>query len=456
MKRRDFLKTSGLAAAGLAVARGAQAAGDDCIKIGLVGCGGRARGAIQNRLSFEDNCKVVAICDAFEQNAKSAAEAFRATEDERYTFDDDHVFWGFEAYKNVIDACDQVLIVTTPAFRPIHYLYAAKAGKHIFMEKPCAVDVGGYKLAMEANKIADEKGLVVVVGYQRHYAPSYQQMIEKIAEGAIGDVVYTRVYWNGDGIWERGREAGDTEMAYQMRNWYHFNWLCGDGIVEQHCHNIDVSNWIHCLGDFKGPLSHPVKVNAMGGRQVRRFPRFLNSGYRYDHYFCEFTYADGSQMFSQCRHQGNTWSNVSEYVYGTKGQGNSGVLLDNNGNEIWRFQGPDNNPYDEEHRQQVEWIRNGVAHNDGWFAAYSSMTSAFGRMAGCSGQELNWDDVIENGKSEFPYEQALAGTMDWDTLPPVLPDTEPPAQPAEGQLIYENSVPVPGEWKWQAEAAGNV
>ena len=155
-------------------------------------------------------------------------------------------------------------------------------------------------------------------------------------------------------------------------------------------------------------------------------------------------------MFSQCRHQGNTWSNVSEYVYGTKGQGNSGVLLDNNGNEIWRFQGPDNNPYDEEHRQQVEWIRNGVAHNDGWFAAYSSMTSAFGRMAGCSGQELNWDDVIENGKSEFPYEQALAGTMDWDTLPPILPDTEPPAQPAEGQLIYENSVPVPGEWKWQA------
>ena len=280
MKRRDFLKTTGVVAAGLSVARGAQAAGDDCIKIGLVGCGGRARGAIQNRLSANDNCKVVAICDVFEGNAKNAAEAFRATEDERYAFTDDNIFWGFEAYKNVIDACDQVLIVTTPAFRPIHYLYAAQQGKHIFMEKPCAVDVGGFKMAMEANKIADEKGLVVVVGYQRHYEPCYQQMIEKITEGAIGDVMYTRVYWNGDGIWERGREAGDTEMMYQMRNWYHFNWLCGDGIVEQHCHNIDIGNWIHCKGDFKGPLSHPVKVNAMGGREVRKFPRFLDSGYR--------------------------------------------------------------------------------------------------------------------------------------------------------------------------------
>ncbi len=458
MQRRNFLKSSSLAAGvtlagGLSVARSAHAAGSDVIKVGLIGCGGRGRGALKDRLSAKDNVKVVAICDIFEQKAKSTAEALNAMEDKRIALGK-NIFWGFEAYKNVIDLCDQALIVTTPAFRPIHYLYAVQKGKHVFMEKPCAIDVGGYKLALEANKIADEKKLVVVVGYQRHYQPVYQQLIEKIKEGAIGDVMYTRVYWNNDGIWERPRTEGMTEMEYQVNNWYHFNWLCGDGIVEQHCHNIDIANWIHCKGDFKGPLSHPVKVNAMGGREVRKFPRFKNSGYRYDHYFCEFTYADGSQMFSQCRHQAKTWNNVSETVYGTNGSGAPGWLNDRNGKSVWKFDGskPENQvpgPYQYEHHMQAKWIREGVAHNDGWFAAYSSMTSAFGRMAACSGKELLWDDVIANGRSEFPYEDALAGKMNWDSVPPIVPDKEMPQQPAKGEFIYEQSVPVPGQWNWK-------
>ena len=453
MKRRDFLKTSGLVGAGLAglnVARSAHAAGDDVMKIGLVGCGGRARGALMDRLSANDNIKVVAICDAFEENAKGAAEAFNAMEDDRMAFGE-NVFWGFDAYKKVIDLCDEALIVTTPAFRPYHYRYAVEQGKHCFMEKPCCVDAPGYRHFIETNKMADEKGLVVVVGFQRHYQPEYQQLVKQIQDGTIGDVMYTRVYWNGDGIWERPRKADDTEMMYQMRNWYHFNWLCGDGIVEQHCHNIDIGNWIHSKGDFNGPNGHPIKVNAMGGRLTRKFPFFKDSGYRYDHYVCEFTYADGSQMFSQCKHMANTWSNVSEYVYGSAGHGDQWSLADRAGNQLWAFdrENPDNKvpgPYQYEHHMQAKWIREGVKHNDGWFAAHSAMTSVFGRMAACSGKELTWDEAVNNGKAEFPAE----GVNAWDQVPPITPDTAAPVQPAEGQFIYENSVPIPGQWKWDA------
>jgi hypothetical protein len=235
MKRRDFLKSTGLVAGasvlgGMSVARGANVGGDDVIKIALVGCGGRGRGAVADRFSAKDNVKLVAIADAFEANAKSAAEAFQNMDPDRVDLGD-RVFWGFDAYKKAIDECDQALIVTSPGFRPIHYKYAIEQGKHVFMEKPCCVDARGYKMAMETNKLADEKGLTVVVGFQRHYEPQYMQMVEQIKEGKIGEIMYSRVYWNGDGIWERGRQEGDTEMMYQMRNWYHFNWLCGDGIV---------------------------------------------------------------------------------------------------------------------------------------------------------------------------------------------------------------------------------
>lgn len=449
MKRRDFLKTTGILAgtglvSNLGVARGAQVKGDDLIKVALVGCGGRGRGAVGDRLSANDNIKIVAIADAFENNAKSAAEAFAAMDNDKIDLGD-NIFWGFDAYKKAIDCCDQVLIATTPGFRPIHYKYAIEQGKHVFMEKPCCVDARGYRSLLETNQLADEKGLTVVVGFQRHYEPQYQQMVEKIAEGAIGDVMYTRVYWNGDGIWERGRQENDSEMMYQMRNWYHFIWLCGDGICEQHCHNIDVGNWIHGKGDLKN--SHPVKVNAMGGRQVRSFPRFKDSGHRYDHYVAEFTYADGSQMFSQCRHQGNTWSNVSETVYGTKGMGGPGWLNDRAGNPVWRIDRDANNvpgPYQYEHHKQAEFIRNGIKNNDGWHAAHSTFTSIFARMAAQSGKELNWDDAVANGHDEFPYD----AVMSWELDPPVMPDTTAPAQPSASDVIYENSVAMPGIWKW--------
>ncbi|MDD3590325.1 MAG: Gfo/Idh/MocA family oxidoreductase [Thermoguttaceae bacterium] len=459
MKRRDFLKTSGVLAGAtaigsLSITRGAHAAGSDLIKLGLVGCGGRGRGALQQRLEVGDNVKVVAVADAFEGAAKSTAEAFSAMDEERVDLTDG-VFFGLDAYKYAIDKCDSAIIATSPGFRPVHFAYAVEKGKHVFMEKPCAVDARGYKMTIAAAKMADEKNLKVVCGYQRHYQNPYIATFEQVKAGKIGKIMYSRVYWNGDGIWERPRQADDTEMSYQMRNWFHFNWLCGDNIVEQHCHNIDVGNWFHSLGDPHGPNAHPIKCNAMGGREVRKFPRFKHSGHRYDHFFCEFTYADGSQMFSQCRHIANCWNNVSETFYGVDGTAWAGGINDYDGNSVWRFEGSNPDPYKHEHVMHAKYIREDEKHNDAWFAGNSSMTSVLGRYAACSGQEIMWDDAVENGRDEFPYDliadlEANNPTDFWDAIPPITPDTAPPVQPGEGEFIYENSVPVPGQWKWNA------
>ncbi|MDD3587182.1 MAG: Gfo/Idh/MocA family oxidoreductase [Thermoguttaceae bacterium] len=453
MKRRDFLKTTGAIAGtglvGMSVARGAQFKGDDVIRIGLVGCGGRGTGAIKQRLEVGDNIKVVAICDAFEEKAKNAFGMLQSMKDQykgKITLTPDAVFSGFDSYRKVIDSCDQVLIATAPGFRPIHYKYAVEKGKHIFMEKPCCVDAPGFRMLMEANKMADDKGLCVVVGLQRHYDPRYQAFMKLYREGKLGDLMYSRVYWNGSGIWERKRQENDTEMMYQMRNWYHFNWLCGDNICEQHVHNIDVANWVHGKGD---PLCHPVKANGMGGRQIRCFPRFKDSGYRWDHYFIEFTYADGTQCFSQCRQQAKCFNSLDEVFYGTKAYGKtvqSGEvwIKDRAENTLWKYEGKSPNPFQEEHIAQAGFIREGKKVNNGWYGAVSSFTACFGRMAAMSGQELTWDDAVAKGKAEFPTDAALT----WEKNPPVMPDKEPPVMPAPGDVLYENSVALPGVWKW--------
>ena len=233
MKRRDFLKTTGVLAgasvvSGMSVARGANASGSDVIKLALIGCGGRGRGALQQRLEVGDNVKVVAIADAFEQTVKTVANAYAEMDDDRYDLKDG-VFFGLDAYKAAIDKCDSAIIATTPGFRPMQFAYAVEKGKHVFMEKPCAVDARGYRIGIAAAKMADEKNLKVVCGYQRHYQNPYIRDGRTIQEGKIGRLMYSRVYWNGDGIWERGRQ--EAIRCGIRSNWYHFNWLCGDNII---------------------------------------------------------------------------------------------------------------------------------------------------------------------------------------------------------------------------------
>jgi myo-inositol 2-dehydrogenase / D-chiro-inositol 1-dehydrogenase len=417
--RRDFLKKSSMLTAGIALAgglnfaRSAHAAGSDELKACLIGCGGRGMGAAHDCLGSVEGVKIIAVADAFEDRAKGAVGELVGSFKDKVDLPADRVFVGFDAYQKAIDCgVDLVLMATPPGFRPIHYAAAIKAGKHVFMEKPCCIDAPGYRSLQESNKLADEKGLKVVVGLQRRHQKPYVQGIKKIHDGAIGDITFMRAYWNGGAIWVRERKPEMTEMEYQMRNWYHFVWLCGDHIVEQHVHNLDVCNWAisHKLGVKD---AHPVTAAGMGSCHCRNNKGI---GQIYDNHVVEYTYSDGTKLFSQCRQQDNTWESVSEHIHGTKGESNA---QSGRGGR---------NPYEQEHIDLVEAIRKNEPLNDGWHAAASSFTAVFGRMATYSGKEVNWDDAVKSGPNEMPANYAF------DAPPPVTPDKDgnyPMAVPGE-------------------------
>jgi len=414
--RRTFLKRSAASAAAasmagsLSVGRSAHAASSDELKVAIIGCGGRGTGAVDNCLKSVDNVKLIAVADAFEDRAQRCANHARGKFKDKVDLPDERIFVGFDAYQKAIDSgADVVLMATPPGFRPIHYKAAIEAGKHVFMEKPCCVDAPGYRTLLEANKMADEKNLKVVVGLQRRHSQSYIEGVKRIQDGEIGDFMFSRVYWNSGGVWVRGRQPNQTEMEYQMQNWYYFVWLCGDHIAEQHVHNMDISNWV------KG--AHPVEANGMGGRQVRTQK---DTGQIYDHFFTEFTYADGTKMYSQCRHIRGCWNSASETFHGTKGVSGARSGRDRK------------NPYDQEHIDLFDAIRNDTACNEGWYGADSSFTAVLGRMACYSGQIVKWDDAVAKGPSEMPEKFA------WDADPPVLPDENG---------MYDHAVPQPGTYK---------
>ena len=296
--RRNFLKGTTAAAAGLtlsSLARSAHAAGSDKIKVALIGCGGRGSGAIRNCLDADPAIHVVAVADAFEGPATNAAKSLKRERPDRVDIPADRVFVGLDAYQKAIDCgIDMIVTATPPGFRPLIYNAAIKAGKHVFMEKPCCVDAPGFNLLMETNKLAEEKGLKVGVGFQRRHTPDFIETIEKIHDGALGKLILLQAYWNGDGIWNRRRREGMTEMEYQVNNWYHFCWLSGDNICEQHIHNLDVCNWV--MDD------HPVEANGMGGCTARYLGEKKGTGQIFDHHFVEFTYKNGAKLYSQCRH----------------------------------------------------------------------------------------------------------------------------------------------------------
>ncbi|WP_437228850.1 Gfo/Idh/MocA family oxidoreductase [Planctomicrobium sp. SH661] len=416
--RRDFLKTSSIAAAmgtGLltSLSSGAYAAGDDTIKIGLVGCGGRGSGAAAQALSTDGNTKLVAMGDAFRDQIDGALrniqQAVSGRPDAEVDVEEARKFVGFDAYKQVIDAgVDVVILATPPGFRPMQFQYAVEQGKHVFMEKPVAVDAPGVRQVLETARKAKEKNLKVGVGLQRHHQPGYVETIKRIHDGEFGDVRALRVYWNSAGVWEPRvtREQCKSEMEYQMRNWYYYNWLCGDHICEQHIHNLDVGNWV-----MKG---YPVSANGMGGREVRKDPKY---GEIFDHHACEFTYADGTVMMSQCRHIKNCWNPVEERVHTTQGiiDPSSGVLQLFDGGKGSRYRGENPNPYQVEHDVLFSAIRKGEEFNEAENGAMSTMTSILGRMCTYSGKEIKMQDALEKGLSIMPKE------FGFDATPPTVP-----------------------------------
>lgn len=416
LARREFIKSTAALAGGALISslplKGAYAAGTDEIKVAVIGCGGRGTGAAFDAIATGQNIKIVAMADAFMDRLEESYGKIKERHPDKITVTENEKFVGFEAYKHAISLADVVILATSPGFRPMHFEEAIRQGKHVFMEKPVAVDVPGVRKVLESAKIAKQKKLNVVVGLQRHYQKNYQEALKRIQDGMIGEVFSGQVYWNGGGVWVRPRQAGQTEMEYQMRNWFYFNWLCGDHIVEQHVHNIDVANWV------KG--AYPVSIQGTGSRAWRTGKEY---GEIYDNHAVELTYADGSVVYSQCRHFEGTASRVNETFQGTKGRvfltgGHDAVLWDHKGNVLFNHPKAGNaNPYQQEHVELFDAIAKGdFRHMDAENGAYSTLTGIIGRMATYSGQVIKWEDALLSNIDLMPEKLA------WDALPKVLPD----------------------------------
>jgi predicted dehydrogenase len=435
-QRREFVKTAGLASGAILAApllsnANFYSGASDAIKIALIGCGGRGTGAAVQALRSKQNVKLVAMADAFKDRIDSAFKAITGdlseagiTGDIKQLIDvpEDRKFVGFDAYKQAIALADVVILTTPPGFRPIHFEEAVNQNKHIFMEKPVATDPEGVKKVLAAAAVAKSKKLNVVVGLQRHYQNSYRELFKR--KDMIGEITSAQAWWNNDGVWVNQRKEGQTEMEYQMRNWYYFNWLCGDHITEQHIHNIDVINW------FKG--AYPVKAQGMGGREVRKGK---DNGEIFDHHYVEFHYADGSILNSQCRHIKNTMSKVDELIVGTKGKIFCGAanIRDHKGGLLYQFdRKTENDPYQSEHDELFAAIaKNEYKFADAENGAKSTMTSILGRMATYSGKLVEWDKALNCGLNLQP------SAYTWNTLPQSLPD-------ANGQY----KIAVPGITKY--------
>ncbi|MEH6584642.1 MAG: Gfo/Idh/MocA family oxidoreductase, partial [Halioglobus sp.] len=412
MNRRQFVEKSTLLAGGAVLATSlagcatsaapaasaAYAGGSDTLKLAVVGCGGRGTGAATQALKADAGIELVAVADAFGDRAEKCVRTLKKIfGDQRVNVAEETTFTGFQAFQQAIDLADVVILTTPPGFRPEHFEYAVAQNKHIFMEKPVATDSHGIRRVLAAAREAEEKKLNVVVGLQRRYQPSYLETYQRFQAGAVGEIVSGQVYWNSSGVWVRPREAGQTEMEYQMRNWYYFNWLCGDHILEQHIHNIDVANWF--IGDY------PVSAQGMGGRQVRNGK---DHGEIFDHHFVEFTYASGAVISSQCRHQPGCADMVEERFQTTAGSiytsgSNEGILTSRSEGQLYKHSGMfDPSPYQTEHDKLFASIRSGGVINNADYGARSTMTAIMGRMATYSGQRIKWDEALASKRRLMP------------------------------------------------------
>jgi predicted dehydrogenase len=423
--RRDFMKgtamvTGGVMMAGLPVGASAFVnPKEKKLKLALVGCGGRGTGAAVQALNADSDVQLIAMADAFKDrlddslNSIMTSEYLTEEQKKNVKVKDKDKYVGFDGYKEAIKDADVVILATPPGFRPYHLEECINQGKHVFCEKPLGTDAAGIRKCLELVKVSEEKKLNIVVGLQRHYQNNYREVMKRVKDGAIGDVISGQVYWNGGGVWVRERKPEYTEMQYQMRNWYYFNWLCGDHIVEQHIHNIDVFNWV------KG--AYPVSAQGMGGREVRKGKEH---GEIFDHHYVEFTYADGSVLNSQCRHIKGCMNNVSETFIGTKGRveldgGNRGNITDLKGGDIYRHRGKeDPNPYQVEHDELFASIRKGGVINDLYNGAMSTMTSILGRYATYSGLEVKMEDALAS------QVQLMPAVITWNDTPPVVPNSD--------------------------------
>jgi myo-inositol 2-dehydrogenase / D-chiro-inositol 1-dehydrogenase len=418
--RREFLKTTTVAAMGVTVAGhfnsipGAYAAGSDEIRIGLIGCGGRGTGAVINALGAARDVKLIAMADAFKdrieesrnnltKNMEKAAEGGRAGN--KIDVSDDRCFTGLDAYRKLLalPEVNYVILATPPGFRPAHLEAAVAAGKNIFTEKPVAVDGPGIRSVLATYEKAMGKRIAIAAGTQRRHQTGYLETMKLIHDGRIGDIVAARCYWNQGGLWKKDRQAGWSDLEWQLRNWLYFTWLSGDHIVEQHVHNIDVVNW--------AMNAHPVRALGMGGRQARTDPSY---GHIFDHFAIDYEYENGAHLMSMSRQQDGTDKNVSEALTGTKGssitQASQRYAI--KGAQPWQFpREKDNEPYLQEHVDLIASIRAGSPINELKNVAESTLTAIMGRMSAYTGKVVSWDQAMNSTESLVPSK------LEWGPMP---------------------------------------
>ena len=393
--RRRFLKASmaASAAANTFLARSAYPAGSDVLRVGLIGCGGRGTGAAAEALQADPNVKLVAMGDTFADHIESSLSQLKQDSKiaDKIDVPAERRFSGFDNYRHVIDSVDVVLLAEPPHFRPPHLKAAIEAGKHVFAEKPVAVDGPGVRSVLASCEEARKKNLSVVSGLCFRYAHSFREAVQRIHDGAIGDIVALQANDFRGPIWVRPRQPAWSDMEYQVRNWYYFTWLSGDFIVEQHVHYLDICSWA-----MKG--EYPVKAIGTGGRQVRTGTDYGNI---FDHHAVIYEYANGAKLFGVCRQQVGCHNLTSAVIIGTKGTAEiSPTRQVITGSNAWRYSGAQNNFYQSEHDELFAGIRSGKVINNGDYMSKTTLLGVLGRIASYTGQVVTWDQVM-NSNEDF-------------------------------------------------------
>lgn len=418
--RRTFLKNSGLVLLGsslaspLAASASTFASQRSVIKVGLIGCGGRGTGAAAQAMKADPNVELTAMGDVFPDRLDESYASLEKINPKQLKVDKAKRFIGFDAYQKVIDSgVDVVLLTAPPGFRPLHLEAAVNANKHIFCEKPVAVDAPGVRKVIELSKKAKEKNLSLVSGFCFRYDNSNRAVFTKVLDGNVGDIKAVTTFRNGGEAWYFPRESDWTDMTYQMRNWYYYNWLSGDFIVEQAVHSLDMMSW--AMGDVM-----PIKAIGTGGRQVRVDPKYGNI---YDHFAVEFEYANGAKGYHFTRQQAGTTNRNSVDVMGTTGNAlvNIGSQYEITGQSPWKYTGPRNNMYQTQHDELFASIRNGKPINDGDFMSNSTLLAIWGRMVGYTGQLITYEDALNSPKTLGPDVASYTWDLKIDMPPIAVP-----------------------------------
>ena len=418
MSRREFVKAGGMAVAATA-ASGLRLREEPApLRVGLIGCGGRGTGAAEDCLRAAPNVRLLAMADVFQERIDSCRNYLAGQNLPGYEVEDRYCFTGLDGYRRLLEApLDLVLMATPPGFRPLHFEAAIEAGKHVFFEKPAAVDPAGVRRVIAAGEKAARKGLAVVAGTQFRHSGKFQETVRRIHDGQIGEIRAARCYYYTGELWFHERRPADTDMEYQVRNWYYFDWLCGDHIVEQHVHTLDACNW--ALGAL------PIRTTGLGGRTVRVGEKYGNI---FDHFANDYEYPGGVLLASYCRQWAGAEGQIGATIIGTKGTASpyEGKIT---GESPWRFEGDSPNPYVQEHKDLIESIRAGKPLNEARQVAESTLTAIMGREAAYSGKAVSWGEIAKS---------------DLDLSPPKY----------EFGPLAVRPVPVPGRYRTAAEQQG--